>query len=105
MRTSGASNVKLIVYSKEYKGDGYFVIVPPVTDATIYEFWVGDNCVYSAVINNWFGSDDTNELLKKNSQRAIVYVILCIIMVMEVIFFILYKKQQRKKVVEDKKTV
>ncbi len=84
-------NVKVVVESKEYQGDGYTIDTYKTSGTPIYNIYVGDECVYS-VSENMLKEQKRNK--KIELMATIMYVIISICIVLELIFLFKWAKRR-----------
>ena len=102
-----SDDIVSLTVAKYYFGDGYTVKYTPAADALIYEFYVGENPVYTVVTSTGWGKDGNTGTLNILVSKLINYSVFTLMIVAELVFFVLYKKsliKENKDVKEDTNT-
>lgn len=103
---NSGNGVKLVVYDKEYKGDGYSVrimsAIDQKNDTKMYEFIRNDECVYCVSTDTIDNLTGKNKAFSRATKNIVVYGLLGIITVIEIVLLVMSRKDAMNK---DKQSV
>lgn len=86
--SNNSENVKIVVESKEYQGEGYKIDIYNTGETSIYNIYKNDKCVYSVSENIL---EEHKKSKKVGTISIIIYVVIIICVILELIFLFKYK--------------